>query len=120
MNRKEDRHFEVAQFTKTRNYDNIENIQFISKFTNRKIAKNLPYITGIFDDFIFTRYEYNHFICNKNRKGDMDEKRSDFTNSLENELCMKWNNINIDTHETTQSSSSCSQNSYSTQSTNGE
>lgn len=118
------RSLQTATSSNASEHADIDNIHYISrlKCQNRKITKHLPHTTGIFDDFIFTRYELNHFIRIKNKRSD-EVKNINFANSLENELCMKWNNINIETYENTQtssySSSSSSQNSFSSQNIHG-
>ena len=55
---------------------------------NRKVA---PFYTGVFDDTVFTYYEYKNFV--QRAKTSVNAK----SNDLENELCKKWNSISIGT-----------------------
>lgn len=67
---------------------------YLSKLSNRKYY---PFLIRNSDDLVFSRYEFKNFIVSqKPNKVNDNNIKIDFKNDLENELCLKWNNINID------------------------
>ena len=63
---------------------------------NRIYTKYMPQMTGVYDDFLFTGFEYNHFIkCKVKPNGLSTSTEFD----LEKELCIKCENININIRE---------------------
>ena len=68
-------------------------------------------MTGIFDDILFTGYEFNNFMRKPFTKKEENEQM-DLDNDLEKELCLKWKGINLETkNEITSSGYSSTSNS---------
>jgi denticleless len=72
-------------------------VSFKSAIRNnpRIYNKYRPHCTGVFDDFLFINYEYQQFMRKFPNKTIADKFASNSPN-LEEELCLKCHNINID------------------------
>ena len=77
---------------------------------NRLYTKYMPQLTGVYDDFLFTGFEYNHFIKPKVKRNDLKSHTASTIAEfdLEKELCIKCENINIREKESHSEASSAS------------
>ena len=61
------------------------------RFNRRLYNKNMPHMTGVYDDYLFTRYDLARFAY----KSTQQQQTSDAI--IEAELCAKYQHIQIDT-----------------------
>ena len=84
------------------NLEKNDHLKYMSTIRNVKqvYTKHIPNMTGVFDDTIFTGYEYKNFLRNNSFN------QSNEVTDLEKELCLKCENINIEDSQKYSSSSS--------------